>query len=99
MNNVIIRNEAQCDGCGVCSASCPQMVYASPIKKIAPAIEHPDRCFGCMACEEDCPKHAMHVYRLPAEMEIEQLTEPGRGLEDGTVYDLVIIGAGPAGLG
>ncbi len=99
MKNIIVRNDHACDGCGVCVSDCPQIVYTQTAKKSVPSIEHPGRCFGCMACEEDCPKHALRVYRLPDDMKEDQIPQPGLGLDDTTVYDLVVIGAGPAGLG
>ena len=51
-HNAIVRQEAGCDGCGVCVAACPQLVYAPASRGEPPRLAHPERCFGCLACEE-----------------------------------------------
>lgn len=62
------------------------------------SVATPERCLGCLACDEDCPEGALRVHRLPADMTAADVPKPGEGLDD-RVYDLVIVGAGPAGLG
>jgi flavin-dependent dehydrogenase len=62
-------------------------------------VAHPDRCIGCMACEEDCPAGSLRVYRLPAGFDESDLPRPADGLDAGRTWDLVVVGAGPAGLG
>ncbi|MBI5500272.1 MAG: 4Fe-4S binding protein [Deltaproteobacteria bacterium] len=99
MNNVIVRDDARCDGCGACVRNCPQLVYEQAKPKTTPAIATPERCFGCLACEEDCPHGALRVHRLPRDMTRDTVPAPGTGLDGERTYDLVVVGAGPAGLG
>ena len=99
MPNTIQLNPSLCDGCGICQATCPQLVFSQPERKAVAVIEHPENCYGCMACEEDCPQHAIQVFRLPEGMTADEVPAPGQKLDSNHVYDLVIIGAGPAGLG
>ncbi|MDY0062619.1 MAG: ferredoxin family protein [Myxococcota bacterium] len=98
-HNAIVRQEAGCDGCGVCVAACPQLVYAPASRGEPPRLAHPERCFGCLACEEECPRRVLRVHRLPAGMSLAELPPPGLGLDRERPYDLVVVGAGPAGLG
>ena len=39
MDNVIVRDDARCDGCGACVRNCPQLVYEQAKPKTTPAIE------------------------------------------------------------
>lgn len=99
MPNVVVLDAARCTGCGICVRTCPEMVFAPGDRPRAPVeIAHPDRCLGCLACDEDCPEGALRVHRLPADMALADVPPPGAGLDD-RVHDLVVVGAGPAGLG
>jgi flavin-dependent dehydrogenase/NAD-dependent dihydropyrimidine dehydrogenase PreA subunit len=98
MPNLILHNRDLCDGCGICVETCPQIVYISAGKHAIPDIARAERCFGCMACEEDCPRQALKIHRLPDTMPASAIPEPAKGLDDRKIYDLVIVGAGPAGI-
>ncbi len=97
--NIIVHSPENCDHCGVCVSVCPEIVYRQSDPKAALEIAHPDRCFGCMACEEDCKQGALQIYRLPDTMSMSDLPAPGAELVPDQCYELVIVGAGPAGLG
>lgn len=99
MQNQIVRDRETCDGCGVCVNTCPQLVFTQKEKKAVPDVAHPDRCMGCLACEEDCKQGSLRVHRLPEGMAEADIPAPGEGLDENRVYDLVVVGAGPAGLG
>jgi flavin-dependent dehydrogenase/NAD-dependent dihydropyrimidine dehydrogenase PreA subunit len=98
MHNQIDLQTERCDGCGRCVRTCPQFVFEKTDGKQM-RVAHPDRCFGCLACEEDCPRGALTVHRMPTGMSRNDISAPGRGLDPERIYDLLIIGAGPAGLG
>mgnify|MGYP001544230856 CR=1 FL=1 len=98
-NNALLLNEVACNGCGICVKTCPQLVFDQENKGQPPSLKAKERCYGCMACEEDCPQGAIVVHRLPAHMKLEDIPPPCQGLDEETVFDIVIIGAGPAGLG
>jgi flavin-dependent dehydrogenase len=51
-----------------------------------------------MSCEEDCERAALKVHRLASNMAAGDIPAPGVGLDADRLYDLVIVGAGPAGL-
>jgi flavin-dependent dehydrogenase/NAD-dependent dihydropyrimidine dehydrogenase PreA subunit len=99
MNNAIQLDRERCTGCGICAKICPQIVFSQKAPKAIPEIAVPERCFGCLACEEDCPDLALRVLRLPEGVTPEQIPAPAKDLQFDRIYDLVIIGAGPAGLG
>ncbi len=97
MCNHIQHDPQRCNGCGVCVKTCPQMVFVSSGRGEPPEIAHPGRCFGCMACEEDCAQYAIRVQRFPDGENA--APAPGGGIDFERVYDIAIVGAGPAGLG
>jgi len=99
ISNAIIFDKSKCNGCGVCVLNCPEIVFQQQREKAIPAVAHPNRCMGCMACEEDCAHGAIKVYRLPDGLDADNVTPPAAGLDPDRVYDIVIIGAGPAGIG
>ncbi len=98
-SNEIVLDEKRCNGCGVCVRTCPQFVYESAGNGAPVAVAHGSRCIGCMACEEDCARGALKVHRLPDGMSLGDVPEPCKGLDADAVHDVLIIGAGPAGLG
>lgn len=99
MPNGIVLDAARCTGCGICVRTCPEMVFVPGDGPRAPvSVAHSERCLGCLACDEDCPEGALRVHRLPSDMTVADVPKPGVGLDD-RVHDLVIVGAGPAGLG
>jgi flavin-dependent dehydrogenase/Pyruvate/2-oxoacid:ferredoxin oxidoreductase delta subunit len=99
MPNAIVHDPAKCNACSVCVRTCPEMVYTQDGPDLPVEVSFPERCIGCLACEEDCARDAIRVHRLPEEMSREDVPAPAAGLDPGRLYDLVVIGAGPAGLG
>ena len=97
--NVVVLDRARCGGCGLCALSCPQLVFRHMGREQAVALANPERCVGCMACEEDCPESALRVLRLPAGLSVTEVPQPAAGLDSERFFDLVVVGAGPAGLG
>ena len=97
MSNTIVVSRSVCNACGVCVQTCPQLVYEQKPGE-CPEVAHPERCFGCLACEEDCAHGGITVHRLPDGMSVGQIPAPGTGLDGDRVYDMVVVGAGPAGL-
>ena len=55
-----------CDGCGLCTDSCPVDVIRIDSKTGKATIAYPDDCMVCLACERDCPQQAIYVspYKL-----------------------------------
>jgi len=99
MRNLIQHDATRCDGCGICAAVCPEFVFELPTPKLPVKVAVPDRCLGCMSCEADCPRGAIRIQRLPPGMSAGEIPAPGQGIDAEKLYDLIIIGAGPAGLG
>ncbi|MFA6032968.1 MAG: FAD-binding protein [Myxococcota bacterium] len=97
--NLVILDAGKCNGCGVCVQNCPEIVFEQPVEKSPPVISHPDRCMGCMACEDDCARGCLSVHRMADGMDGSEIPSPAAWLNPGHTYDLVVIGAGPAGLG
>ncbi len=97
-NNLIVLDSGLCNACNLCARSCPQMVFEQSEQEGVPRVTHPERCMGCMACEDDCPKKALRVHRLPDDMAPSELPVHGQGLDPERLYDVLIVGAGPAGL-
>ena len=97
--NIVTLTAEICNGCGICVKTCPQMVFHQENVGKSPTLANEQRCFGCMACEEDCPRGAIVVHRLPDDMTRDDIPQPGLAIDEEKAFDLVIIGAGPAGLG
>ncbi len=99
MPNIIKLDAERCTGCGICAGTCPEFVFESngPCRPVS--VARPELCLGCMACEEDCAVGALRVHRLPEGMHEKDIPEPCMGIDTDKVYDLLIVGAGPAGLG
>ena len=99
ISNVVQIDSQKCNGCGLCTRTCPELVLergAAP-NRLA-QVAKPGLCIGCMACEEDCPTRAIRVFRLPDQATMDDVPAPGLGLDPQILYDLVVVGAGPAGL-
>ncbi|MDX9720185.1 MAG: NAD(P)/FAD-dependent oxidoreductase [Myxococcota bacterium] len=95
--NAVLLDTERCNGCGACVRTCPQMVFESDPPKVR--LAHPQRCFGCMACEEDCAQQAITVHRMARGQKLADLPQPALGADPEQCYDLIVVGAGPAGLG
>jgi flavin-dependent dehydrogenase/NAD-dependent dihydropyrimidine dehydrogenase PreA subunit len=98
MPNAILHDPATCNACGLCVRTCPELVFTQDAPDRPSEVSFPERCIGCLACEEDCARGAIRVHRLPEGMRVDQVPAPGAGCDPDRVYDLVVIGAGPAGL-
>jgi flavin-dependent dehydrogenase/ferredoxin len=98
MPNVIRLDPNLCDGCGLCVRTCPELVYTQEAQRDPAVVNFPERCIGCLACDEDCPRGAIRVHRMPAGMGADEIPAPAAGLDPEKTHDLVVIGAGPAGL-
>jgi flavin-dependent dehydrogenase/NAD-dependent dihydropyrimidine dehydrogenase PreA subunit len=98
MPNAVRHDPATCNACGLCVRTCPELVFTQDAPDRPVEVSFPERCIGCLACEEDCARGAIRVHRLPEGMTVDQVPAPGAGLDPDRVYDLVVIGAGPAGL-
>jgi len=94
----IIRISEKCTGCGACVKTCPQMILALDENKKMYVLDN-NRCMSCFGCEDECKFNAVFIKKAPfpnmseSEIKIEQ-NEP---IE--SEYDVIIIGAGPSGLG
>jgi 2-oxoglutarate ferredoxin oxidoreductase subunit delta len=99
LRNVVLLDAERCNACGICVKTCPELVFEQPEKLGEVTIAHPARCVGCLSCEEDCTQHAIVVHRLPAGLNAGEVPEPAAGIDADRVYDLLVVGAGPAGLG
>ena len=55
-----IDNEL-CDGCGICTNTCPMDVIRMDDKAKKAKIAYPKDCTSCAACERECPTHAIYV--------------------------------------
>lgn len=50
-----------CNGCGICSDSCPLDVIRMDQKKNKAVIKYVQDCAGCSFCQTDCPQKAIYV--------------------------------------
>jgi len=94
----IITVSEKCTGCGACVKVCPQMILALDENKKMRMLDQ-SRCMSCYGCEDVCKFQAVLNKKAPfpgmAASEIE--TERHKTIR--SEYDVVIVGAGPAGLG
>ncbi len=90
----LIHDEARCDGCGVCVKVCPQQIIALTGKRAR--VTEPQRCMGCFGCEDECHTGAFRLLRSPTAGEDPEVESPPALAPE---YDVVVVGAGPAGLG
>ncbi len=91
---IIIDNDS-CDGCGTCVKVCPQLILSLDDNKKVRVDDEP-RCMGCFGCEDECHTSSIGLLRTPAASEAPRV-EPRPELPDDV--DVVVVGAGPAGLG
>jgi len=91
----IINDPKNCDGCGTCVKVCPQLILALDEDKKVQVTDEA-RCMGCFGCEDECHTGSLYLLRTP-EASLEPRVEPRPEL-DGDL-DVVVVGAGPAGLG
>ncbi len=87
-------DHGRCDACGMCARICPQMILSTGEDSVI--VDDEPRCMGCFGCEDECHTHAIRVLRAEGFAE-EPHIEPEPALA--ASYDVVVIGAGPAGLG
>ncbi|MFC2107399.1 FAD-dependent oxidoreductase [Bacteroidota bacterium] len=94
----IITISEKCTGCASCVKTCPQKILKIDDNKKM-YVADPDRCMSCYGCEDECKFGA--VYNLkglhPTMTEKDIKVEKHEKIE--SEYDVVIIGAGPSGLG
>lgn len=90
----IIVNHEECTGCGVCARVCPQKILESGSKEKVKVLDEP-RCMGCFGCEDECPSNAIRLLRT--RLGESATFEPSLATKDSC--DVVVVGAGPAGLG
>jgi len=50
-----------CDGCDICTHSCPVDVLRLDPQTQKAFVAYPDHCHVCYLCEDDCPTHAIAV--------------------------------------
>lgn len=98
MPNAVLLDPAKCNACGLCVRTCPELVFTQDAPDRPAEVSFPERCLGCLACEEDCAPGAIRVHRLPEGISAAEVAAPGAGLDPERLYDLVVVGAGPAGL-
>ncbi len=61
MKEVVIINEALCQGCGSCVDMCPQQIlYIDPKTNTARVTDHA-RCDRRRGCEKVCPVRAIKI--------------------------------------
>ncbi|MDP8262470.1 MAG: FAD-binding protein [Candidatus Ancaeobacter aquaticus] len=94
----IVTVSENCTGCKACIKTCPQMILALGKNKKMYVADH-DRCMSCYGCEDVCESNAVFNKKapLPNMKEDEIQTEQNQTIEP--EYDVIIVGAGPAGLG
>jgi len=90
----ILHDPALCTACGVCVGVCPQQLLS--IEDGSLVIGDEARCMGCFGCEDECKPFAVRVLRTRRVGQAPRV-EPAPALE--SAYDVVVVGAGPAGLG
>lgn len=93
-------NAERCDGCGVCASVCPQKILVSKKRTRQVKVLDEARCMGCFGCEDECHRHAIRVVRTLRAGEDPPVKAPPAVDPDGArSFDVVVVGAGPAGLG
>ncbi len=90
----IIHDPERCTACGLCVRICPQQLLSIQDGELH--IGDEARCMGCFGCEDECGPFAIRIQRSRRTDEEPRL-EPGPELAES--YDVVVVGAGPAGLG
>ena len=50
-----------CDGCNICTRSCPVDVLRFDEGTRKAYVAYPTDCHVCFLCEDDCPTHAITV--------------------------------------
>ena len=91
----LILNTDNCTGCGVCVRTCPQQILEVNKNKKLEILDE-SRCMGCFGCEDECNFHAIRLLRTHR-IDLEPEIEPKPELKPS--YDVIVIGAGPSGLG
>ena len=57
----VVIDAEKCDGCDICTHSCPVDVLRFDPATQKAYVAYPDHCHVCYLCEDDCPQHAISV--------------------------------------
>lgn len=66
MADVVTIDLDTCDGCNICTQSCPVDVLRLDPRTAKAYVAYPEDCHVCYLCEDDCPTHAITVSRVVA---------------------------------
>jgi len=94
----IITYRKKCTGCGICVKVCPQKILElDKDRKIQ--VLNQKKCMSCYGCEDECKFNAVVNKKsfTPDIPEEDILVEKSKPVK--SEYDIIIVGAGPAGLG
>jgi len=61
MEDIVTIDLDTCDGCNICTTSCPVDVLRFNEQTRKAYVAYPEHCHVCYLCEEDCPTQAIKV--------------------------------------
>jgi NAD-dependent dihydropyrimidine dehydrogenase PreA subunit len=61
MSAPVVIDLGLCDGCDICTHSCPVDVLRLDPQSQKAVVAYPQHCHVCYLCEDDCPTHAITV--------------------------------------